>query len=200
MNVQSMYATLSSEPSDINEHLVTLRKYAEECDHVTEMGVRWVVSTFALVIAKPKTLISIDIIDPRDNFENWNSTWQSGKRLESIIEYAKENNINYKFIRGDTTKISIDETDMLFIDTLHEYEQTSKELKLHADKVKKYLVFHDTELFKYRNERIPDVVGTGKENIGIFQAIEEFLQQNSQWKIHEVFTNCNGLTILKRES
>ena len=45
--------------SDINEHLPILKKYAEECDVVIEMGVRNVVSTWALLLAKPKKLIII---------------------------------------------------------------------------------------------------------------------------------------------
>ncbi len=197
--IEDFYNHLVQSPSDINEHLPTLKKYAEECEHITEMGVRWVVSTFALIVAKPKTLISIDIIDPRSNHENWNSVWQSGNRLESIINYSKNNNIDFKFICADTLKITIEETDMLFIDTLHDYDQIKMELELHANKVKKYLIFHDTESFKYRNESSASYVGKSGDNIGIYPAIEQFLINNSEWQIHEVFTNCNGLTVLKRK-
>ena len=48
--LQEIYEGLCSTPSDINEHLPTLKKYAEECEHITEMGVRWVVSTYALLM------------------------------------------------------------------------------------------------------------------------------------------------------
>ena len=48
-------------PSDINEHLETIKKYASECKHITEMGVRSVVSTWAFLESKPKRLVSIDI-------------------------------------------------------------------------------------------------------------------------------------------
>jgi len=34
--------------------------------------------------------------------------------------------------------------------------------------------------------------------VGLKPAIDEFLQQNSHWKVKEVFTNNNGLTILER--
>jgi hypothetical protein len=198
-SVEQSYQLLVERSSDINEHLPTLKRYAEECDHITEMGVRWVVSTFAFAVAKPKTFVSIDIIDPRSDFENWNSVWGSGERLNSIIKYCAENNVNYSFLLSDTTKITIDETDLLFIDTLHEYNQMKTELKLHGNKAKKYLIFHDTENFKFRNERTPDVYGvSGKDKLGIWSAIEEFLIENPHWKIHELFTNCNGLTILKR--
>ena len=34
---------------------------------------------------------------------------------------------------------------------------------------------------------------------GLWPAIEEFLEANSNWELHERFTNNNGLTILKRK-
>ena len=33
---------------------------------------------------------------------------------------------------------------------------------------------------------------------GLSKAIEEFLAAHTEWKIHEVYTNNNGLTALKR--
>ena len=39
--------------TDIREHLLTLMFYAFECKHITEMGVRDVVSTWAFLAAKP---------------------------------------------------------------------------------------------------------------------------------------------------
>jgi len=46
---------------DIREHLDTLREYASRCNSVTELGVRWVVSTWALMAGRPKRLTSFDI-------------------------------------------------------------------------------------------------------------------------------------------
>jgi hypothetical protein len=60
-NIEILFNNLKSTPSDINEHLPTLLRYAQECDHITEMGVRWVVSTYAFVVASPKKIISIAI-------------------------------------------------------------------------------------------------------------------------------------------
>jgi hypothetical protein len=34
---------------------------------------------------------------------------------------------------------------------------------------------------------------------GLQPAIDEFLAMNSDWVVHEVFTNNNGLTVLKRK-
>lgn len=194
--IESMYNYSVKTPSDINEHLSTLKKYASECDHVTEMGVRWVVSTYAFVVAKPKTIVSIDLIDPRNlvsGTKHWDR-YECGKRLSDIVDHCLSNNINYKFILGDTTKIEIEETDLLFIDTLHTYSQLKKELELHGNKSKKYIIFHDTTSHRYINET-PEIT----EKTGIWPAIEEFLNKNKHWKIDEIFENCNGLTILKKQ-
>ena len=69
MILEQYYEERCQVPSDINQHMPTLKKYAEECDHITEMGVRWVVSTFAFLMGKPKKLVSIDI-DPLEMWGN----------------------------------------------------------------------------------------------------------------------------------
>ena len=177
--LENIYNKRCSMPSDINEHLPTLKKYAEECDHITEMGVRWVVSTFAFMMGKPKKLISIDI-DPVE---------KHGIQTIDLITLAKTAGVEFEFVLGDTTEIEIEETDFLFIDTLHTYTQLKKELALHPSKVKKYIGFHDTTTFAQ--------VGEYKE-VGLWPAIEEFLNSNPEWVIAEKFENNNGLTILKR--
>ena len=58
--VNQIYTT----PSDINEHIPTLIDYASECEHITEMGVRAITSTWAFLGAAPKKLISYDIENP----------------------------------------------------------------------------------------------------------------------------------------
>ena len=78
-------------------------------------------------------------------------------------------------------KLEIEQTDLLFIDTDHTYEQCSKELKMHGHKVNKYLMFHDTTLCVELNK-----------------AISEFIEATKEWKIKEVLTNNNGLTVLER--
>lgn len=187
--VENAYEQLKNTPSDINEHLSVLKEYAEKCDHVTEMGVRYVVSTFALILAKPKKLVSIDLFHP--------SYYGDNNRLHSIQNYAKENQINFEFVLGDTLKIEIEPTDMLFIDTLHKYGQLKLELEKHAKNVKKYIVFHDTTTFETVDEgtyyKTPHL---DESKRGLWPAIEEFMQSNPEWKLLKRFTNNNGLTIL----
>ena len=182
MNIIERYnQELNIIESDINEHLPVLREYAEKCDTITEMGVRFVVSTYAFAIANPKKIVSIDIIHPNDYTERYGVS--SSYRLKEIEDHCTDNNIIFQFIKGDTKSIEIEETDLLFIDTLHTYEQLKAELNLHSNKVKKYIILHDT--FSCANEFIP--------------ALNEFLKDNNNWSIHKVYENNNGLTILEKK-
>jgi len=178
--IEANYNRLCEQPSDINQHLPTLKRYAEECEHITEMGVRHIVSTFALLMGKPKRMISYDI------------NWAGG--IEALIQWANADEIDFDFRLADTTVLKIAETDLLFIDTLHNYNQLKKELELHSDKVKKYLIFHDTTSFEYIGESYEGKV----DEIGIWPAIEELIE-GGIWEIKERYTNNNGLTILKRK-
>lgn len=176
--LQEIYNEKCSITSDINEHLPTLKKYAEECEHITEMGVRWIVSTYAFLMGKPKKMVSYDI-----NFIN----------TDQIKEMVK-NDTEFEFKVADTTNLEIETTDLLFIDTLHNYNQLKIELELHGNKAKKYLIFHDTTLFEYGDEKHNE-----SEKKGLWPAIEEFLEVNPHWEILERYTNNCGLTILKRK-
>lgn len=179
-DLEQKYIELCGRRSDIHEHLPTLKRYTEECETVTEMGVRYIVSTYAFLMGKPKKLTSIDIKHPSEY----------GGNIDYVINLVKENNIDFQFILGDTRKIEIEETDLLFIDTWHVYEQLKIELQKHSSKVKKYIIMHDTTLFELNGE------GVGHK--GLWPAIDEFLIENKEWSIHERYTNNNGLTILKR--
>lgn len=176
--LQEIYNEKCSITSDINEHLPTLKKYAEECEHITEMGVRWIVSTYAFLMGKPKKMVSYDI-----NFIN----------TDQIKEMVK-NDTEFEFKVADTTNLEIETTDLLFIDTLHNYNQIKAELSLHGNKSNKYIIFHDTTIFEWIGESYQ-----GNYERGIWYAIEEFLEENPHWEILERYTNNNGLTILKRK-
>lgn len=190
--IKLIYENECSKPSDINEHLPTLLKYANECDHITEMGVRWVSSTWPLLLSNPKKMISYDIV--------------KHPKINEVIELANENKLNYQFIESDVLKITIEETDLLFIDTLHTYNQLICELELHSDKSKKYIILHDTTSFGSVDEVIYSHASSDIKNLetkkqGLWTAVIDFLESDKgkNWEIHERHMNNNGLTILKRK-
>lgn len=176
-----------STPSDIHEHIDTLYNLAKECNSICEMGVRNVVSTWAFMLRNPETLVGIDL------------------HTNHNVEKAKFIYPKWNFKQADTTKIKIDETDLLFIDTLHIYSQLKKELILHSGQVKKYIVLHDTTTYGFVDEptdwQTPEIMKNYKleDKRGLQPAIIEFLNDNPEWILFKEYTNNNGLTILKRK-
>lgn len=157
------------EPSDINEHLIALYSLAARCRSVVELGVRYGVSSTALIAARPDSLVSYDIeLEP--------------KAVERFKD-GQDDGVNCKLIKASSFDITLaDDVDMLFIDTDHTYDCLSRELSLHGNKPSKYLVFHDTVSFAYQ----------------LIPAINEFLSANSHWILYKHFEHNNGLMVLSR--
>lgn len=188
------YARLCRTPSDINEHLPTLLRLAYECDHVTEMGVRWATSTTALLHAQPSILECYDVYRDAQVDELFGSVSPiklPGSRPQLEYESGMTGWTFMTFHLEDVLTSNIQKTDMLFIDTRHTYAQLKAELERHSSKVRKLLVFHDTTLFGERGE---------DGGPGLKPAIHEFLASHNEWRIEQEFTNNNGLLVLRKTS
>lgn len=180
---------------DINEHLPTLRRYGSNSKHITELGTRFAISTHAFLIARPSKLVSIDL------------NYRFFEPFESEIrEFASACGTDFEFIEGDVLEMEIDETDLLFIDTLHTYNQLSLELRKHESKVRKWIILHDTVTYGGTDERFykeakisKKVKKASKDKSGLSLAITEFLQEFGSWSVKEHFSNNNGLTVLERD-
>ncbi len=186
MTIESVYQEKCNTPSDINQLLGYIREYAEKCEHLTEMGVRNPTSTYALLAARPKRLVSYDI----------------GRypEVDLVEKLAQEEGLDFKFILQDVLLADIEETDMLGIDTFHTKTQLERELALHAGKVRKYIWFHDTTSFEWAGESSYGSVADKGTNcgVGIWPAIQEFLDTHPEWTIAFRTTINNGLTIIQR--
>lgn len=191
--LEEYYQTCAKTPSDINEHLPLLRELASECEHVTEFGLRWANgSTVAFLAAQPTELISYDI-EPRHIVSD---------NVRTLVANAGRTKFQPRC--GDTLKIAIEPTDLLFIDTYHTGKQLLAELTRHVDpianNVRKYLIFHDTKTF--------GLVGEDGSAPGLRTAIRQFQRLHAfpLWNaVHAKrglmdFENNNGLIVLVRES
>jgi hypothetical protein len=179
--IKAKLAELIATPSDISEHLAKLSEISQGCEHITEMGVRGAVSTWAFISAKPKKFVGVDIVDCP---------------VGPAGELARAEGIDFNFIQADTiaNDFEIEETDFLFIDTLHTYDQLRKELAKHGNRARKYLGFHDTYTYAFVNEGSVYTMNYQ----GLRPAINQFVETNPHWTMHYTTNICNGLTILKR--
>jgi hypothetical protein len=174
MNFEKEYQDACVKVTDIHEHLPILSELTSQCTHVTELGVGWAQSTRAFL---------------RHDVELHSYEFMPQPGIREFFEQAKNAGRNVTLHIDDTRKVEIAETDFLFVDSLHIYEQVQKELELHANKARKYIGFHDTTSYADNGEF------GGK---GIWPAIQEFIDSHSEWQLVERRTNNNGLTILKR--
>jgi len=175
-DLEELYQELCRTPSDINESLPTLRKYAVRCGHVTEFGIGGANSTCALLAAQPDALVSYDLHVHLRYLENLH-------RVRGRTEF--------QWHQANVLQITIAPTDMLFIDTVHTYVQLKEELRLHAEKAGKYLAFHDTWIYGER-----DGGETGHPIKGLRPALEEFLGADPRWKVLEDHQTGSGLMVL----
>ena len=182
-NLELEYKMVCDCATDINEHLPILRKYAEQCDHVIELGVRYGNSTVAFMAARPKKFIAYDL--------------QYNDKMDYLKLIAEENGINFELkienpLDLENDKSDLEETDLLFIDTNHHATQMREELRLHSPKARKFIIMHDTTVFWSR--------GAGDDHMddGMKLAIEPFLENSKEWVMKERFMNNNGLMVLER--
>jgi hypothetical protein len=177
------FTKAAEESTDMQGHMDTIRRYSSLCSTSVEFGVYDCTSTWALLAGFPKRLTSYDI-DRR-------------QEVDAVEQAAAKAGIDFKFVLGDTAKVDIEPTELLFIDSFHTYEHLTKEFARHADKVSKFILLHDTVTFG-NQDQVQDTAGN-YTGIGLSPAINEFLQRDTAWTLHEQFTHCHGLTVLKRK-
>ena len=186
--------------SDINEHIPTLYKYALQCNHITECGVRNAVSSYAFALGlygkNDNKLIQVDI--------------EKSEHIEYFTDECEFDGINTTFYECSDLECPREETDLLFIDTWHVYGQLKRELARWHSYAKKYIILHDTTVDGEEGESIRlgsnileqiNESGFTREEIlkGLWPAVEEFLLEHPDWILKERYVNNNGLTILARK-
>lgn len=170
--------------SDISAHLPIIEYFASQCEHATEFGTRNCQSTSALISGVGKKsvggmVISYDICTTPNIYQF------------IALERRRVLPCKWKFVQKNTlSNFEIDQTELLFVDTLHTYDQVKGELDKHGHKVSKYLLFHDT----YSQGSI-SVDRKGEK--GINPAIEEYADVNGWEKILDLRFN-HGMSVWGR--
>lgn len=189
--LQALYERHCQTPGSTNPLLPRLRALASECDTVVELGTKHGRSATAFLMAGCEVW-SYDIVESKHARALQKIT---GKRWHYTI--------------ADTRRIEIPECDLIFFDSLHTYGQLDAELRLHASKSRRFLVFHDTITFGVVGARGEDGVHSWTfpqpvqevppEHRGIRLAIDEMMVREPCWRIREHVPTSHGLLILERE-
>ena len=198
------YLNLCNNRSDINEHLPTLKEYAQQCTSAFETGVRGVVSSYALLYGLVKNTttnnkrIFLNDIEKCDIDE----FLKISEHNSISVKYEWRNNLELDFLEGESY-------DLTFIDTWHIYGQLKRELAKFSKITNKYIIMHDTTVDGIKGESIRQgynayelsrisKIPVEEIQCGLQKAIDEFLLNNTEWTLDLKYINNNGLTILKR--
>jgi hypothetical protein len=159
-------------------------------DTVVEFGVKRGASSSALLLGA-KRVISFDVIPTSE--------------ARALKEIAGE---RWDYRIEDSRGADIPDCDMMFVDSLHTYEQVRAELA-HADKARRYLVFHDVSTFgevgalgETGRQSWTYVAGRGSVPVGhwgIRPAIDELMIRDPSWRIVERRVESHGLLVLARD-
>ncbi len=135
---------------------------------ITEFGPYQGCSTAAWLMLKPKKFVTVDQNIALD--------------LELFKRAALEIDVDFKFVIGNDIEIDIEPCELLFIDTVHTEDHTFLELQKHADKVSKFLVFHDINESRFTT----------------LKGINRWWIKNPQWKLfYQDFEDC-GFMVLEK--
>jgi len=158
-----------------------IRKYMKDCKSYKELGTHQGGSAAAVMTGehKPEYMELVDI-------DHQKYRW----KLKSLAEpYCKEHNIELVVREADSTSftsLSDRDIDMLMIDSLHKRYHMEKELTMHANYIKKYIVAHDTTICQ------------DNPKDALYRCLSDFCEQSPGWNIIERGTTNVGYTVLKR--
>ena len=146
-----------------------IRRCMAESESYTELGVNQGATLAAALLCGARNVSGYDIM--LDHYR---------PAAHLFSQYATRQGVTIKLFETSSLNCLIEPVDVLYIDTVHTESQLTQELELHGDKVRKFIICHDTN-----------------SSSGLRKALNKFLPK-SKWK---VVNNCRvgtGFTTLSR--
>lgn len=174
VTLDNLYGKAKKESSDISEHLPIIRSYAEKCVSVGSLGTGG--GIVGLLAGRPKSFVC---------YSSMTDMWADFVRYLSLMEGTR-----FDFFVSDPAGAQIEDVDLLFIDTApHSYSQLVCQLFRNQEHVRKWILIHDTDIYRWWSEK-------GEQGLGY--GIKKFLKLFPDWCVEKEYKNNNGLTVLKR--
>lgn len=174
-SVEHLYEWGLQNPRDLNEHFGIMRQYAEKCKHITEFSKRRE-SPIPFLVTEP------------DRFVSYNTERDLILDGIKVNRWKIKTDVTVKHLTSSQVD-TIEETDLLFIDSTHTAAVMYEELTKYASRVRKYLVFHDTTAYGEQGE---------DNGPGILAGIRRFLKEHHEWTLVYQTRAQHGLMIFSR--
>ena len=144
---------------------------ASECQTYRELGIMQGATAAAAVVAGFKDLHLIDV-----DLKNFNEFKPIFERENIKMKVDGKSSLSYR-------SEDLPEVDFLLIDSLHVPGHLKQELKIHAPRVKKYILFHDTF-----------------SKTSLHKEVLFYIKTRPQWEVVEYYEKNVGYTLIKRIS
>lgn len=160
-------------PRDLDQHIDKLFELSSQVEHATELTHRRE-STIGLLGAKRVLSFNAETDDTLIRLT------QLFREKLKLTNYPLANPLP-----------EIEETDLLFIDTIHTAPRLWTELQKYHAKVRRWIVLHDTHLHGEFGEDIE-----GKKQPGLLPALRRFMQDHPEWSVIYHTGKQYGLTVV----
>jgi len=166
-----------------NAQMLPFIEWCRRVKHITIVGFGQGLSTLCALSAKPDTIVIYD---------------HNQIDISDYQALANEHNVKLvfhnKLILEEET---IENTDMLFINSFQEGNYINTVCQNFANFVNRYIVIQDA--YNFAHQAAPGIqLGNGGQPIGMIFGINNFLQNNDPWHIAENLYWAPGLTMLYR--
>lgn len=179
--MQEIYESIAENLTQ-NAQMIPFMEWCRRAKHITIVGFGQGLGTLCAMTAKPETIVIYD---------------HNQIDISEYQEIANANNIklifhNKMIIQDDI----IEETDMMFVNTIQEGNLIHTICQKFEKFVKRYIVIQDTYTFAHQPANVQ--LGNGGQPIGMVFGVNHFLQNNDPWHISENLYYAPGLTMLYR--
>ena len=176
-SIEGYFLHLQGVDRDLNQHMGTLSKLAEDCETIVEMSIR-----------KESTVAFVNGLDKR---ESGGTLISFNPESDPIVEhFTKQSDkiqvLSHPVSPGDVRDMN-GECELLFINWRHTYQAVYQTLYKFAPSSSRYIVIHNTQIYGEKGE------DSGE---GILKALRVYMRANPKWSVIEHHTHQYGLTIL----
>jgi cephalosporin hydroxylase len=112
--------------------------------------------------------------------------YKKGGLKELMESYAADKGFELKLIqKSSISESTVSDVELLHIDSLHHPKHLMKELELHAPRVSKYILFHDTKVKNYE----------------LLKVVNKYIERHpKEWELVENYTGGKcGHAAIKRK-
>lgn len=181
--LDSLFADYSVRKRDLEQHAKYIKDLAASVDRVTMFTKRREWSVF-VAASRPKVLIDYNVeIDIGSVIQQAiNKDISPGRKIE---KYTSE-------LRDSNTVPTIDQTDLLILDTVHNADRLHAELLKYANSVTRFILIRGTGAFgEYAESKEPAP--------GLWAALRDFVSDKPDWFVIYSDPKQYGITVLGKQ-